>query len=587
MNNDKYKLQLPLGLYDDPAKQRKANFSYDLYNSNLAVFGSALSGKTTLLKTLLLRIHQISRKSPQAKQNTPLDEQIYILDFGNTLQNYDKLPCVAVCLSGMIDENVRRIFKIMEDIYNRNLFARQKQNEITTHTTFIVDGLDVFMEEERYSRYQDFLIRIARDGLSARISVIMTAAQFSGKMLKLRASMGCVIAFDLPTDVYTTLYSHKVSKPIQKPGRGVVNDGTSVYEFQAYLPYDISQKNTTEEEILQDVIDAYYFQNRYEPADVDQSILENYRKKFDSRKLEKLPDAENFTLEELEKLTQKHSREPAEKQTEKPDDKLRVPLGIDFYSFERIDLEISWLNAIALYGSRFNEKCRLLTMILKGVINSQNGMGEILIWDDGNQTLTKYLEKYGTLTSDSAVNNKHVTVTKNMDFLKKLNEFENLKSVLEGTSYWDALTSETSSNKTSETSSNAKTPLIVLIHSREGFMADKLGEVGGIWVLSRLLMYGQFKRKLLFIFTNVPMIASIGGNNMFQSILTHAFLLDDIVPFVNGNGRDTCFSSNGVKELNEMFGLCEESDGFYMNVESYDLHKVRFIQDKESKNGSK
>ena len=240
MNNDKYKLQLPLGLYDDPAKQRKKHFSYDLYNSNLAVFGSAQSGKTTMLKTLLLRIHQMSRHLPQdnkdktqEKKKGPLDEQIYILDFGNTLQKYDKLPCVSLWLSGMIDENVRRIFKIIEGIYNDNLLLRQKQEEIECHTTFIIDGLDVFMEEERYSRFQDFLIRIARDGLSSRVSVVTTASQFSGKMLKLRASMGCVMAFDLPADVYSVLYSQKVSKPIQKPGRGVVNIGTSVYEFQA------------------------------------------------------------------------------------------------------------------------------------------------------------------------------------------------------------------------------------------------------------------------------------------------------------------------------------------------------------------
>ena len=108
-------LELVLGLYDDPEQQTQKNYSVDLLRSNIAIFGSAMSGKTTLLKTLLLRLHQVLRVTDK--------EEVYILDFGNNLNTYKDLPYVIAYFDAFQEENVRRIFKAVEKHYEQNIRA--------------------------------------------------------------------------------------------------------------------------------------------------------------------------------------------------------------------------------------------------------------------------------------------------------------------------------------------------------------------------------------------------------------------------------------------------------------------------------
>ena len=84
-------LKIPLGRYDSPEEQVQKDYYIDLYNSNLAVFGSSMSGKTVLLKTLILHMHEILELTEK--------EEIYVLDFGNGLKQYNELPyCCLPCI---------------------------------------------------------------------------------------------------------------------------------------------------------------------------------------------------------------------------------------------------------------------------------------------------------------------------------------------------------------------------------------------------------------------------------------------------------------------------------------------------------
>ena len=76
-----------LGRYDIPNKQKQSNFKVDLVNSNIAVFGSAMSGKTNFLKLLINCLH---------KRSNIYNEQIFILDFGGALRDYKDMPLVSV-----------------------------------------------------------------------------------------------------------------------------------------------------------------------------------------------------------------------------------------------------------------------------------------------------------------------------------------------------------------------------------------------------------------------------------------------------------------------------------------------------------
>ena len=151
-------LNLKIGLYDDPEKQTQENYTLDLYRDNFAIFGSTMSGKTTLIKTLLLRIHQVYGLSDK--------EEIYILDFGTNLGEFDQMPYVVACFDATHEENVRRIFKKIEDRLSDNIkelkgrsYLQCEEKERPSHVTFIIDGLNAFFGEDRYNAYHDSLNR--------------------------------------------------------------------------------------------------------------------------------------------------------------------------------------------------------------------------------------------------------------------------------------------------------------------------------------------------------------------------------------------------------------------------------------------
>lgn len=231
------KLELVLGRYDDPENQIQENYPYDLYHSNLAIFGSSMSGKTYMLKTILVRIHQVIRAWDK--------EEIYILDFSNSLISYGELPYVVACFDASNDENIRRIFKIIEEKMEEHVHILagqsydQCQEEIQpSHVTFILDGLNSFFTEGRYESYQEKLLRLSRDGLSKGITVIFAANEPTNGISRLLPSFNRIIAFDMSRERYADLFSSRVDKPIIGKGRGLANLDTDVYEFQAFLPYN-------------------------------------------------------------------------------------------------------------------------------------------------------------------------------------------------------------------------------------------------------------------------------------------------------------------------------------------------------------
>ena len=51
-------MKLAMGIYDAPEKQAQPVFYLEPLKNNVAVFGGPMSGKTTFIKTLLVRLHQ-------------------------------------------------------------------------------------------------------------------------------------------------------------------------------------------------------------------------------------------------------------------------------------------------------------------------------------------------------------------------------------------------------------------------------------------------------------------------------------------------------------------------------------------------
>ena len=228
-----------IGKYDIPSKQRQSTFYVNLINSNIAIFGSALSGKTNLLKLIINCLHKKSDEN---------NEQIFILDFSGALQEYRGMPLVSAYFDNSNEEYVKRVFRILETVLKNNVkklgsrnFAAGRNAELP-HTTFIIDNLNAFVDEARYSAYHEKFGRLCRDGRSRGISIVFTATDTKG-LTRYLLSFEQKIALNLSQEKCTEIFGVK-SEPLGNiAGRGYANvterpDGI-IGTFNLNAPYEV------------------------------------------------------------------------------------------------------------------------------------------------------------------------------------------------------------------------------------------------------------------------------------------------------------------------------------------------------------
>ena len=196
------KMLCTLGRFDIPIIQLQPPFVVDLLDSNIALFGAAMSGKTTFIKTLVNILH---------KQYNERQEQVFILDFGGALSEYKEMPLVSAYFDNANEEYVKRVFKIMDNILKDNIKELNGKNyrdsdDQPAHTTFIIDNLNVFIDEPRYMSYHEKLAKLCRDGLSKGITIVVTAIDTKGVASYL-GSFKQKVAFEMPQDKYCLLYT--------------------------------------------------------------------------------------------------------------------------------------------------------------------------------------------------------------------------------------------------------------------------------------------------------------------------------------------------------------------------------------------
>ena len=576
-------LDLILGLYDDPENQTQQDYSVDLCQSNLAIFGATMSGKTTLLKTILLRIHQVL--------GATMGEEIYILDFSNDLTEYRSLPYVRAYFesSGSKEENVRRIFRVVEEKLSENVknlpgkkFTDvETDNDAPPHITFILDGLNAFMSEERFSAYHESLQKIARDGLSKGVSVIFTANDLSGGIMRLMDSFKSRIAFDLPKDKYSDLFSSRVQKPIVLPGRGVVNVKTNCYEFQSYLPYNVDE--STEVSALAEI------KSDISKSDNGLEIL----KKCGELKLQSFsgdllesdlsePDWDKVSLREFPPIFSRQGWREFE--TLRKSMVLPFTAGLDYYSLKPVCFDLRKANSIAIYGRKEFGKSNLLSRIVACLMSQENT--RFIFWEDGRHGLAPIQEYIDRLISTNPTEDEKrkgkknvITVCYDQAEFEKALERECLIHLPDDID----LSERPDEREKREEMETKRRKLIsdgdfcvIVVQSRHFYVTTRKGGDGS-QIISRLSPYIK-SDSTLFIFSDVQRIASSAVRTYFNNEIAHAFLFDDILRFVKGKGQYSVFENQDPIELKELFGLCEIGDGFYFNIEKESLTKLKFIK---------
>lgn len=611
------KPELIIGRYDCPENQTQGDFSVDLLRSNIAIFGTAMSGKTTLLKTLLLRLHQ--------QLGVTEKEEIYILDFSNNLDTYKNLPYVVAYFDAFQEENIRRIFRVVEKRYVDNISILPGKSFLDVdldkddykklcHITFIIDGLNAFMADDHYSAYHDVLKKISRDGISKGVSVIFTAHDTTNGINRLLSSFNTIVTFDVPKDQYAELYSKRVEKPIIVPGRGVVNKGIDIYEFQAYLPYNTDLFESEGDSIAVETV----LQNlRKINSEVIETCLSRKMKVFTSE-LCKL---------NWEEYTDQTWGGYQDKLRNDYPDSIYCTVGLDYYSFAPIRIDLaSGIRSIAIYGTKNAGKTNLLSLILESALKIDNVF--FVFWEDKRQGLTRNAKMVGEKIIGSLRNDQFQMIykweeleyffnlCKNIGTETKTDEskqnnttayntddgfLESIDLLLQDTPLNGIFNQQASSSvievehetipslvaeesaqteeSTIENPFREDSFLVFVIQNRE-FYKTKPGSEFDQYIskLSSIISDETIKVRMLFIFSDVQTIDDSMQSTIFANYIEHAFLLCDIVRFINDKGQRSVFGNLDQAELKEKYGKCDQGDGFYYNRE-YDEHtKLKFIK---------
>lgn len=561
------KILCVLGQQDIPVIQEQPDLTVDLLDSNVLLFGSPMSGKTNLIRLLVTILHK------QYREN---EEQIFILDFGGALANFENLPLVAAYFDNANEEYVKRVFKLMEDQLKDNIKQLKGKNyraateEQPIHTTLFIDNVNAFLDEPRYSAYQEKLAKLCRDGLSKGITIVMTASSTKG-LGTLMGNFKQKIALEMPVDSYMEIFNHKVIPVGNNPGHGFANV-TVVPEgitgtFPLQLAYEL-QLN------IADDISTPEFQNN----------LKNYFQNRTVKKYKRFPEVLTKSL---------YDTFVAELDKNEKSEEYSVSVGLDYTECKPVTIDFNSSKAVAIYGKKGFGKTNTLNLLLEDFIASPQY--RFVFLDDGREQLKKIYQKVQNRSRYIQFNEEmqidYKTSKESVSRQMKLSPMQILiKEIHEN--YMDLSQVRRMSNLVLGELFGAG----VNIPSRAGLIDSKYT----IFVLqSKFLYVNSIASKIfmeivlpslvarademnwIFIFSDVKSISDSETRENFHSSISAAYLLDSIAEFVGERGQKSLFGSMDVKSLKEEYAPCEEGDGYFYSIERDDLKKLKFIKNEE------
>lgn len=524
-------MKIAMGLYDAPQNQDQPKFYLDSYKNNVAVFGGPMTGKTTFVKTLLFRLNQNPDQKPE--------EDIYIIDFGGNIGKYGKLPNVCACFDNSNEENIKRIFKTLDARLAENAkalgsenflsFAETQPDRCPAHITLIIENLNAFLADERYSTYQETLMHFCRDGISKGLSVVVTANDLVGTS-RMMSYFGQKVAFEMPADSYFEIFNTKVSKPMKLPGRGLINLESSVFEFQAFLPY-------VEESQLDELFQA---------ADPKRA----------GKKLIGFPSV--LTRENCSRYCSVDLASGAKRDA--------VMVGLDYYEQRPVYVNLSECRSIGIYGKRQFGKTNLLTLLINGIL-AQKKTVRILLFDDGRKQLQEFCR--------SDCGDRVETV-----YFSNVEEF---RDYLTENGYGGKRSVRTARLTTPPQPIDAplqQTPFTVFVlQSKSLYLSTDNPDVSPLMrIMLPDMIANAEARDYMFIFSDVKRITAADVQGSFNSNISLAFLLDNIGDFVADKGSKSVFSEMDAKELKATYAKCSVGDGYYFDVESDELRKIKILK---------
>ncbi|MGW2416236.1 type VII secretion protein EccCa [Streptomyces tubercidicus] len=200
-------LEIPLGVLDDPARQRQGQWYLDLTvaGGHAAVIGGPQSGKTTLLRTLVLSL---------ALTHTPQEVGVYGLDLvGGGLAALSGLPHVGG-VAGRVDrervartvDEVRNMLAAREDLFRehgidsveqlRDLHAAGRLPQLASaEIVLVIDGFGALRDD--FEELEDRVADILQRGGGYGIHVVAGMLRWNDVRIAVQSNFGTRIELRL------------------------------------------------------------------------------------------------------------------------------------------------------------------------------------------------------------------------------------------------------------------------------------------------------------------------------------------------------------------------------------------------------
>lgn len=237
-----WSLEIVAGKIDDPANQSQVPLLLDFAKSgHLAVFGSIVSGKSTMLQTLAYAlIHRF----------TPAWITIYALDFSSKMMSaFEDAPHIGGVMYENDLDKISKFFNMMESILQErktllrggNYSQYVQKNGVTMPAIAIfVDNYAAF-KEKTDEQYEELMITLSKEGVSQGIFLVLSGGSIGMNDVTSRVCENITTAYCLQlqekyeyTDILHTNQIDVLPESGVK-GRGMTDYEGRILEFQAAL----------------------------------------------------------------------------------------------------------------------------------------------------------------------------------------------------------------------------------------------------------------------------------------------------------------------------------------------------------------
>lgn len=242
-------MDIVIGMVDDPVNQRQFAFSYNFIESgNLLIAGSTMSGKTTLLQTLLFGL---------IKKNDASKINVYVADYNSRiLKSFEKCPQVG---SVYFDDEEEKANKMVRMIQKELVNRKRKLSEVgigsfREYCRRFNDLPAIIFAIDNYSAYtelnpkheEDFIV-LSRESSSYGIYLLFTINNPNDLRTRIRQNFPSGIGLQLADRFeYESILSEKIDLVADDKiaGRGMVKTNIPL-EFQVAIAVkaDFSQIN--------------------------------------------------------------------------------------------------------------------------------------------------------------------------------------------------------------------------------------------------------------------------------------------------------------------------------------------------------